>query len=69
VDGAAIARVTFEMPSAPGAATGAAPHIEVDGEFASETRFGEGRPIPKSHLDTLHELIFNITRLLKLRIG
>jgi hypothetical protein len=69
VDGAAIARLTFEMPSAAGAATAAAPHIQVDGEFASEIRFGEGRPIPKYHLDTLHELIFNIIRLLKLRIG
>ncbi len=69
VDGVAIARLSFDMPSAAHAATGANPQIEVEGEFASEIRFGDGRPIPKSHLDTLHELIFNIIRLLQLRVG
>ena len=69
VDGGAIARLSFEMPCAARATTGADPHIEVEGEFASEIGFGEGRPIPSSHLDKLHELIFNIIRLLKLRVG
>jgi hypothetical protein len=69
VDGTAIARLTFEVPAGVRATTDKDPYIHVDGEFASEIRFGEGRPMPSSQLSRLHEIILTRIQTLEKRLG
>lgn len=69
IDGTPIARLTFETPARMRAMTGKDPHVEVDGEFASEIRFGEGRPLPSSQLSKLHEIVLTRMRTLEVRLG
>jgi hypothetical protein len=68
-DGTPIVRLTFEVPSGVRAATGKEPFLEVQGEFKSEIRFGEGRPMPSSQLGKLHELVLLRMQTLEHRLG
>lgn len=68
-DGTAIVRLTFEAPADVRAATGQEPYVEVHGEFKSEIRFGEGRPIPSSQLSRLHDVILTRMKTLEMRLG
>jgi hypothetical protein len=68
-DGTAIARMRFDAPVEVRVTTAQDPHVEVDGEFASEIRFGDGRPIPSSQLSTLHEIILTRMATLNERLG
>jgi hypothetical protein len=68
-DGTAIVRLTFEVPTEWREATGKEPWVEVQGEFKSEIRFGEGRPIPSFELSRLHNLILQRMRTLETRLG
>lgn len=68
-DGEAIVRLAWEVPADWGQVNRKEPRAEVKGEFKSEIRFGEGRPIPSSELSRLHALIRERMRTLELRLG
>lgn len=68
-DGEAIVRLTYEAPPEWREATGKQPWAEVAGEFRSEIRFGEGRPIPRSELTRLHDLLLTRMKTVEIRLG
>jgi hypothetical protein len=68
-DGATIVRLTYEGPAEWREATGKQPWAEIAGEFRSELRFGEGRPIPMSELSRLHDLVLTRMKTLEIRLG
>lgn len=69
IDGAAIARLTYETPVEWRARTGRDPYVEIEGEFASEIRFGDGRPISSAQLAKLHEFVLIRLQTLEARLG
>ncbi len=68
-DGTSVVRLTYEVPSKWRALTRKEPWVEVKGEFKSEIRFGEGRPIPNPELTRLHEFIHTRLQTLERRLG
>jgi hypothetical protein len=61
-DGDAVVRLTFDV-------RGPNPEVEAEGEFASDIRFGDGRPIPSAQLAHLHQVVLLRLQTLEAKFG